>query len=48
MFTNQNRVSDEDFYRDSERYITIEDIVNLTFEDIEEFYDQTSLGESDS
>ena len=34
----------EDFYRDSERYQTIQDIINLDYEDMESFYDQTSVG----
>ena len=44
-FRDSNRPSDEDYFRDSERYITLDQIVNLSHEDIEEFYnDQTSLG----
>jgi len=47
-FTDSIRTSDEEFYRDSERYQTIEDLVNLEIEDIEEFYDQTSVGQISS
>jgi hypothetical protein len=35
----------KDFYRDSERVITLDQIVNLTFENIEEFYDTSSVGQ---
>jgi hypothetical protein len=37
-FISGIRLSEQDFYRESERYTTIEDVVNLTYEDIEEFY----------
>lgn len=40
--------SPEDFYRDSERYQTIEHLINLEFEDMEIFYDQTSMGQASS
>jgi hypothetical protein len=32
-------IKPEDFYRATERYITLGDLVNLTYEDIEAFYD---------
>lgn len=38
----------EDFYRDSERYQTIQDVINLEYEDMETFYDQTSMGQISS
>lgn len=47
-FMDSIRTSDEDFYRDSERYQTIKDLVELEIEDIEEFYDQTSMGQISS
>lgn len=40
--------SQEDFYRDSERYQTIEHLINLEYEDMEIFYDQTSVGQTNS
>lgn len=48
MFKDANRVSEEDFFRDSERYITLNQIINLNSDDIEEFYDQASVGTIDS
>ena len=38
----------EEFYRDSERYQTIDGVVNLSYEEMEAFYDQTSVGQIDS
>lgn len=46
------RSSDEEFYRDSERYQTLDHLINLEYQDVESFYnqegelnnDQTSLG----
>lgn len=48
MFKAANRVSEEDFHRDSERYTTLDQIVDLNFDDIEEFYDKASVGKIDS
>lgn len=47
-FINSIRTTDEEFYRDSERYQTIKDLVELEIEDIEEFYDQASVGKISS
>ena len=44
LFVMGNRCSEEDFYRDSERAKTLDDIINLDIEDIEGFYDATSMG----
>jgi len=44
MFKNGQRISEEDFIRDSERYITLDQIINLSYQEIEEFYDETSMG----
>lgn len=44
MFIDGVRVSDEIFYRDSERHQTINDLIDIDTKDIEEFYDQTSVG----
>lgn len=48
MFKNTIRVSEEDFHRDSERYTTVNQIVDLNFDDIEDFYDKASVGKTDS
>ena len=48
MFKNVIQVSEEDFIRDSERYTTLDQIVNLNVDDIEEFYDKASVGTIDS
>jgi len=48
MFKDSTRVSEEDFYRDSERYITLSNIIDLNSDDIEEFYDKASVGKIDS
>lgn len=48
MFKNTIRVSEEDFIRDSERYTTLDQIVNLNVDDIEDFYDKASVGKTDS
>ena len=44
LFTGGTRAEAEDFYRDSERYITLQDIINTTYSEMELFYDQTSMG----
>ena len=48
LFRNAVEVNQEDFHRDTERYQTLMDIVNLAYEDIEEFYDtvESHMGES--
>lgn len=38
----------ESFIRDSERYQTLMDLVNLEYEDMEKFYAETSMGQTDS
>jgi len=45
-FQEGMRVDDESFYRDSERFITLSQIINLDHVDIEEFYGQldSSMG----
>jgi hypothetical protein len=48
MFTDSIRTSDEIFYRDSERYQTVKDLIELEIEDIEEFYDNASVGKISS
>jgi hypothetical protein len=48
LFMNGEYPSSENFYRDSERFRTIDDIVNLSYDDMEAFYDQTSVGQIDS
>ena len=48
MFLDSIRVSDEVFYRDSERYQTVKDLIELEIEDIEEFYDNASVGKISS
>jgi hypothetical protein len=47
MFKDAVRVDEEDFYRDSERFTTLNQIANLSFQDIEEFYDKASVGSID-
>jgi len=54
LFKEGARSSDEEFYRDSERYKTLDHLINLEYSDVEQFYnqgessnDQTSLGLSD-
>lgn len=47
-FESQIRVSEEDFYRDSERFITIQELIELSYQDIEDFYDKASVGQIDS
>ena len=44
LFVTGIRSEDEDFHRDSERYQTLMDLVNLEYADIEVFYDKTSMG----
>lgn len=46
MFTAGIRVTEEEFYRDSERYQTIQDLINIQLDDIEAFYDHTSVGKT--
>lgn len=49
MFQNGSRCSEDEFRRDSERYITLQQIVNLDYEDIEGFYDdKASMGQTSS
>ena len=46
QFSDGAYPTEKDFYRDSERLITLNEIANLTYEDIEGFYDQASVGPS--
>ena len=46
LFQTGTRCTDDEFRRDSERYITLQQIINLEHEDIEGFYDdKTSMGQ---
>ena len=42
---NKIKLSTEDFISQAERYATLDDVVNLNFEEIEAFYDSTSVGQ---
>ena len=48
LFMSGEYPTSEEFHRDSERFRTIDDIVNLSYEDMELFYDQASVGPIDS
>ena len=48
FFVNGVHLSEKEFYRDSERLITLNEIANLEFENIEGFYDTASVGTSGS
>jgi hypothetical protein len=45
LFNSGVLTEPEDFYRDSERFRTLDDLINLSFEDMEVFYDQAGMGE---
>ena len=48
-FIDSHQPTEEDFIRDSERYQTLKDLINLDYEDIEVFYETTtSMGKADS
>jgi hypothetical protein len=44
-FRNGVMIDREQYIRETERYQTIQDFINLEHEDMEAFYDQTSVGE---
>jgi hypothetical protein len=46
MFIDGARASEEEFFRDSERHQTIQDLIDIQLEDIEAFYDDTSVGKT--